>query len=336
MTVTETSEALVPVEIATGVVPHVPEFATAMIPHTLGGLPYLADYIRLADAISKTEMVPQDLRGRPDAVVAVMMAGYEIGIGPMQALQSINLISGKPSLSAELMRALILQNGHQFIVDANNEAATVQCRRKDWPVDKWSTITYTINDARQAGLVEWFEIWQNTQSGKRYKQTWNPHGDSPKPEWVDTDRAERKRGDNYFSRPRSMLTARATSEAARNTFSDVLAGLSYTPDEILEFAPMPTGLSTPGEVAVTATPDPEEPEPPVPDPEAEEAMHQLAEMLATIKDPGTAETVKSHLRGKFGDPQLMDLEQIRAAIAVVAGWPETATPNDAPREGESF
>jgi hypothetical protein len=309
-----------------------------MVPRSLGGLPYLGDYLRLAEAISRTELVPQALRGRPDAVVAVMMAGYELGIAPMQALQSINLIQGTPSLSAELMRALILQSGHQIIVEATNEAATVQYRRRDWPVEKWSTITYTIDDARTAGLVEWYEKWESTQSGKRFKKTWNPHSEDPKPDWVDTPAAERKKGENYYSRPRAMLTARATSEAARNAFADVLAGLSYTPDEILEFAPVSSGLSRPEE---PSAPSQERPPAPESEPGAEEAMQSLADIIKSIEDDTEREALKRYLHATFGPSGQMTLTQIEAATPIASGWPATdpmatTATTEAPRQGEPF
>ncbi len=322
--------------------------ATLMAPHNLGGLPYLGDFCRLAGAICKTEMVPQSLRGRADAVVAVMMSGFEIGVGPMQALQSINLIQGKPSLSAELMRALISQAGHQFRPEATNEQATVTYRRKEWAPDQWSTVTFTIADAQRAGLVEWHERWVSTSNGKNFKETWNPYGPDPKPEWADEKNF--RRGDNYFSRPRAMLSARATSEAARLDFADVIAGLSYTPDEIEEFAPIPTGLSTPGEVAVIDAQAVEPTPRPAPDPEAEEQMKVLADLIRSV-DGASREQLMSHLRGRFGASIEMTLEQIQKAIPVAAGWPESADasteafkaeqaaaarPSNEPLQGEPF
>lgn len=300
-----------------------PEPATMLAPRMLGGLPYLADFSRLADAICRTEMVPQSLRGRADAVLAVVMAGYEIGVGPMQALQSINLIQGKPSLSAELMRALILQAGHQFIPEANSERATIQYRRREWPADRWSTVTYTIEDARKAGLVEWYERWSKTESGKNFKQTWNPHSTDPKPDWVDS-KGEHKKGDNYWSRPRSMLAARATSEAARLDFPDVISGISYTPDEIEEFAPVPAGLSQPGEVAVVVETPPAEPQRPSVDPDADEQMKQLAELVKKVTPDASQRQLIAHLREKFGPSGDMKPADIPAAIAIAAGWPDTA------------
>ena len=205
----------------------------------LGGLPYLRQFMELANAVADSDMVPAAIKGEPGKVLAVVLAGYELGIGPMHALQSINMIAGKPSLSAELMRALILEAGHQFRVKATEDEATVIYRRSDWPADEWTTITYTMADAERAGHVEWYEKWMNTSSGKRYPVKWNPKGHEERPAWMDGTGVEHKFGDNYKSIPRAMLTARATSEAARADFADVIAGLSYTPEEVAQFTPAP-------------------------------------------------------------------------------------------------
>ena len=154
----------------------------------------LRDAVALADVICETEMVPQVLRGRPDAIVAVVLAGHELGLGPMQSLQSIDLIQGRPALSPEGMRALVLAKGHGFDVDATDEYATVLCRRREWPAEReWRAFTFTLADAERAHLL-----------GK----------------------------DNWAKYPEAMLTARATGKACRAIFADVIAGLGYTPDEV--------------------------------------------------------------------------------------------------------
>jgi len=182
-------------------------------PKPIGGIPYLEQYLALSGQIAMTELVPESLRGRAESVLAVMMAGNELGIGPMQALQSINIIKGKPALSAELMRALVLGAGHQFIVDAGDTAATAKVCRAGWT--EWQTVTFSLDDAKRAGLLN--------------NPTWQKY-------------------------PRAMLSARVTSEACRLYFPDVIAGMSYTPEEIEAFAvPAMTEPSTASRI-VTAAP----------------------------------------------------------------------------------
>ena len=164
-------------------------------PKAIGGIPHLTAYLELSGQIARTALVPEALRGRPEEVLAVMMAGNELGIGPMQALQSINIIKGKPALSAELMRALVLSAGHQFIIDSSDESAIAKVCRVGWP--EWQTVVFNLEDAKRAGLLN--------------NPTWTKY-------------------------PRAMLSARVTSEACRLYFPDVIAGMSYTPEEIEAFA----------------------------------------------------------------------------------------------------
>ena len=174
------------VDVVTGeILPHVS--------HQRDTFGVVSDAIRLADVICDTEMVPQVLRNRPEAIVAVMLMGYELGLGPMQSLQSIDLIQGRPELSAEGMRALVLAAGHTIIVDATDERATAKCHRRDWSPDAWVPFTFTMHDAERAGLA-----------GK----------------------------DNWKKYPRSMLSARVTTEGCRSVFPDVIGGVSYTAEEI--------------------------------------------------------------------------------------------------------
>ncbi len=99
------STAVVPIEVSR------PAGLAARVERDTFGV--LGDAVRLADVISDTELVPNPLRGRPDAVVAVVLAGHELGLGPMQSLQTIDLIQGRPSLSPEGMRALVLSRGQR-------------------------------------------------------------------------------------------------------------------------------------------------------------------------------------------------------------------------------
>lgn len=148
----------------------------------------------IAEKIARTEFVPDALRGKPEAVLACIMTGHELGIGPMQSLAKIHVIKGKPAMAAELMRAVILAHGHEFwLEESSNTRVTVGGKRSD--STRETRITWTMDDAKQAGL-------QGRDGWKNY--------------------------------PRAMLLARATAELARAVFPDVLAGISYTVEEIAD------------------------------------------------------------------------------------------------------
>lgn len=152
-------------------------------------LPALMDF---SAQIARTEFVPSAMRGKPETVLACLAYGAEIGLGPMQSLSSVQVIDGKPTLSPEAMRALVLSAGHRmWIVEQTDTSVTLcGCRRGTEDVHK---VTWTIAQAQTAGLAN-KDVW------KKY--------------------------------PRAMLLARATSELCRAIFPDVVRGLSYTPEEI--------------------------------------------------------------------------------------------------------
>jgi len=51
-----------------------------------------------AQLISKTEMVPPQFRNKPGEILAAVQLGNEVGLPPMQSLQSIAVINGRPTL----------------------------------------------------------------------------------------------------------------------------------------------------------------------------------------------------------------------------------------------
>ena len=148
---------------------------------------------RLAERIARTDFVPGAFRGKPEAVLACILAGRELGIGPMQALQSIHVIQGRPTMSADLMVGLVRRAGHRIrTTERTDTTATVEGVRVDDP-EHTEQVTFTMDDANRAGLT-----------GK----------------------------DNWRQYPAAMLWARAVSALCRITFNDVLHGVAYTPEEI--------------------------------------------------------------------------------------------------------
>ncbi len=147
---------------------------------------------KLSQRVSNTVFVPTALRGKNESVLACIMYGAELGLGPMQALNSIHVIEGRTAMSPELMRAMVARHGHRIdVIENSNTACEVKGIRAD--TGSTATVRWTMEDAKMAGLA-----------GKN----------------------------NWKTYPRAMLLARATSELCRIVFPDIIAGLSYTPEEV--------------------------------------------------------------------------------------------------------
>ena len=174
---------------------------------------------KTAQKIANTPFVPTAFRGKPEAVFAAILYGDELGLGPMQSLNSIHVIEGKPSMSPELMRALVARAGHRLDVKlASNEKVVLWGKRAD--NDSEATVEWSIKDAQQAGLAG--------------RGAWKTY-------------------------PRAMLLARATSELCRQIFSDCIMGLSYTPEEAssiagVEWTDAPVLTAAPPTTAPSAVP----------------------------------------------------------------------------------
>jgi hypothetical protein len=172
--------------MSTDLVPTGPDSTYALVPHAAA----------LAEQIASTDFAPAGLRGKPMAVMAAMLQGHELGIGAMASLSQISVINGKPCMSAQLMRALVQRAGHElWFKSKTNTRVTICGRRKDWPEDRIAEVSWSMDDAKAAGL---------------------------------------QGGQNYRKYPRAMLAARATGELCRDNFADVLGGIGYTPEELTD------------------------------------------------------------------------------------------------------
>lgn len=159
---------------------------------TDGWAPMLPAINMLAQGISDTEFVPKALRGKQYAVAACILTGREIGIGPMESLAKIHMVDGRPSMSSELMRSLVLRAGHAIeFTQLTDQLCTIRGKRAG--SESWTELSWSMKDAQRIGVAN-KDVW------KKY--------------------------------PRNMLSARATSELCRLIFPDALGGLSFTPEDI--------------------------------------------------------------------------------------------------------
>ncbi len=167
-----------------------------------GLAPLVTDYERALDPRSMTEAITLSNHafqarlfngfGSPQAVLMVLLAGREFGMPAMTALRAFHIVEGRPTLAADAIRALILRSGklaYFRCTERTAERATFVAKRGD---DPEISLTYTIEEARTAGLVRPNSAWTKSSA--------------------------------------DMLVARASSKLARLIAPDLVHGL-YSPEE---------------------------------------------------------------------------------------------------------
>lgn len=162
----------------------------------------------MAEDLATAASMPVALQRKPADVALVLLVGRDIGIKATTAINCIHIIKGRPTIAANLMRALIKDAGHDvWFEDVTRMSATICGHRKEWPTERVSRVTWTLEDAKEADLIKGFDETTGKVTAADGKNPWRQY-------------------------TRAMLKARATSELARDDFSDVLLGVSYTPEEM--------------------------------------------------------------------------------------------------------
>ena len=85
--------------------------ATAAPMHIAPANPFepqnLDQAMKLAETVSKSGLVPSALRGKPADILIAVQLGMELGLSPVQALQNIMVVNGRPSMWGDLVMALV-------------------------------------------------------------------------------------------------------------------------------------------------------------------------------------------------------------------------------------
>ena len=158
---------------------------------------------QLATRLATTSFIPSTMRGKVGDITACLLAGNELGLPPMAALKSMDVIHGTPGLRAHAMRGLVQSNGHEIeLIESTDTVCRMRGRRAG--AEKWQEVLWTIGRAQMAGFP-----------------AKNP---------------------NYKTQPANMLIARATGEISRLIASDALHGVPYTSEELRDSAPRVTAV----------------------------------------------------------------------------------------------
>lgn len=150
----------------------------------------------VAGELSRSAFVPEAFRGKPAECTAAILAGLEVGLQPMAALRSFDVIQGQAAPRAITQRAVAQSHGHEIeLVESTATRCKMRGRRRG--SSAWQEVTWTIDRAKQLKLTG-------------------------KPNWQ--------------NQPQAMLVARATSEIARLVASDALLGIAYGAEELADGA----------------------------------------------------------------------------------------------------
>lgn len=118
--------------------------------------------------LADSDMVPKDFKGRPANCLIAMQWGAELGLKPMQAMQNLAVINGRPSLWGDAVIALVRSSPLcEYVIESDDgNTATCRVKRRGDPAEQ--ARTFSMEDAKTAGLLSKQGPW--TQYPKRMRQ----------------------------------------------------------------------------------------------------------------------------------------------------------------------
>lgn len=131
--------------------------STSLAPQSFG------EAVEFSKMLARSGMVPKDYVGKPDAVMVALQWGAEVGLSPLQALNGISIINGKPSLWGDA--ALALVRGHPACAgiregcEGDGDAMFGFCEitRRGEAMQRR---TFSVPEAKKAGLWGKSGPWQ--------------------------------------------------------------------------------------------------------------------------------------------------------------------------------
>jgi len=172
--------------------------------------------LTFSEYLADSDMVPKDFKGKPGNCLIAMQWGAELGLKPLQALQNLAIINGRPALWGDAVIALVRASPLcEFVIETDDgSTATCRVKRRGEP-EQFKT--FGMDDAKTAGLLGKSGPW--TQYPKRMRQM------------------------------------RARAFALRDVFPDVLRGMAVA-EELLDAPAAPKDMGPADVVQPPAAPPP--------------------------------------------------------------------------------
>lgn len=124
--------------------------------------------LTFAQYLADSDMVPKDFKGKPANCLIGMQWGMELGMKPLQAIQNIAVINGRPNLWGDAMLALVRSSPLcEYVDEGWLEDGTAYCKAKRRGEPE-QIRTFSDADAKTAGLLGKQGPWMT--GPKRMKQ----------------------------------------------------------------------------------------------------------------------------------------------------------------------
>ena len=191
---------------------------TALVPLTV------ADALVVAEKLASSGMVPRDYIGKPAAIYAAIDMGAAVGLRPMQAVQGIAVINGRPSLWGDAALGVVMSHPSFKAIDEDDAATALKNGAGRCKVTREGSPAYEVRFTRE--MAQTAGLWGKAGPWTQY--------------------------------PGRMLQMRARSWAFRDRFPDALKGLGFA-EEAQDAPPIDvtaTVIPMPEPVAEPAAPPP--------------------------------------------------------------------------------
>lgn len=159
----------------------------------------VSEQIELADRYAQSTIIAEAYRKKPADILVAIALGQSIGISAVQSLSQINVINGKPTMSAELIAGRVRNAGHKLRIEV-----------EETPGKECAICTIIRRDDPEHPFV--------SKRDRAWAQRMGLIGKS-----------------NYIKQPATMLKKRAITDCARDACSEVLCGIAYCEEEMSDF-----------------------------------------------------------------------------------------------------
>lgn len=123
--------------------------------------------LTFCDYLADSDLVPKDFKGKPANCLIAIQWGAELGLKPLQALQNLAIINGRPALWGDAVIALVRSSPLCEYITESDDGDTAVCRVKRRGESE-EVRTFSMEDAKAAGLAGKAGPW--TQYPKRMRQ----------------------------------------------------------------------------------------------------------------------------------------------------------------------